>query len=131
MTSYLKTYDIIVVGGGHAGCEAALAAARMGCSTLLMAIDLDKIAAMPCSPSIGGMAKGQLVREAISACYQATLSDLPIQQRQALAAYQGGYISVGKLAKEMGIHVLQLRSWLAEQGIAQRNAYGDEDAARA
>ncbi len=63
MTSYLKTYDIIVVGGGHAGCEAALAAARMGCSVLLMAIDLDKIAAMPCSPSIGGMAKGQLVRE--------------------------------------------------------------------
>ncbi len=63
MTFYLKTYDIIVVGGGHAGCEAALAAARMGCSVLLMAIDLDKIAAMPCSPSIGGMAKGQLVRE--------------------------------------------------------------------
>jgi tRNA uridine 5-carboxymethylaminomethyl modification enzyme len=63
MTSRLKTYDIIVVGGGHAGCEAALAAARMGCSVLLMAIDLDKIAAMPCSPSIGGMAKGQLVRE--------------------------------------------------------------------
>jgi hypothetical protein len=63
MTSYLKAYDIIVVGGGHAGCEAALAAARMGCSVLLMAIDLDKIAAMPCSPSIGGMAKGQLVRE--------------------------------------------------------------------
>jgi tRNA uridine 5-carboxymethylaminomethyl modification enzyme len=63
MPSYLKTYDIIVVGGGHAGCEAALAAARMGCSTLLVAIDLDKIAAMPCSPSIGGMAKGQLVRE--------------------------------------------------------------------
>lgn len=63
MPSYLKTYDIIVVGGGHAGCEAALAAARMGCRTLLMAIDLDKIAAMPCSPSIGGMAKGQLVRE--------------------------------------------------------------------
>jgi tRNA uridine 5-carboxymethylaminomethyl modification enzyme len=63
MTSYLNSYDIIVVGGGHAGCEAALAAARMGCNTLLMAIDLDKIAAMPCSPSIGGMAKGQLVRE--------------------------------------------------------------------
>jgi tRNA uridine 5-carboxymethylaminomethyl modification enzyme len=51
------------VGAGHAGCEAALAAARMGCRTLLMAIDLDKLAAMPCSPSIGGMAKGQLVRE--------------------------------------------------------------------
>jgi tRNA uridine 5-carboxymethylaminomethyl modification enzyme len=56
-------YDIIVVGAGHAGCEAALAAARMGCRVLLMAIDLDKVAAMPCSPSIGGMAKGQLVKE--------------------------------------------------------------------
>ena len=61
--TYGKTYDVIVVGAGHAGCEAALAAARMGCSVLLLAIDLDKIAAMPCSPSIGGMAKGQLVKE--------------------------------------------------------------------
>ena len=59
----MKTYDIIVVGAGHAGCEAALAAARMGCRVLLLAIDLDKVAAMPCSPSIGGMAKGQLVKE--------------------------------------------------------------------
>ena len=63
MNFYPRKYDIIVVGAGHAGCEAALAAARMGCSVLLTAIDLDKVAAMPCSPSIGGMAKGQLVRE--------------------------------------------------------------------
>jgi len=63
MSSYSKKYDIIVIGAGHAGCEAALAAARMGCSVLLLAIDLDKLAAMPCSPSIGGMAKGQLVKE--------------------------------------------------------------------
>ena len=63
MVFYQKKYDIIVVGAGHAGCEAALAAARMGCRVLLMAIDLDKVAAMPCSPSIGGMAKGQLVKE--------------------------------------------------------------------
>jgi len=61
--SYSNKYDVIVVGAGHAGCEAALVAARMGCRVLLTAIDLDKVAAMPCSPSIGGMAKGQLVKE--------------------------------------------------------------------
>ncbi len=63
MSYYPKKYDIIVVGAGHAGCEAALAAARMGCSVLMMTIDLDGIARMPCSPSIGGVAKGQLVKE--------------------------------------------------------------------
>ena len=63
MTVNPPKYEIIVVGAGHAGCEAALVAARMGCRVLLMAIDLDKVAAMPCSPSIGGMAKGQLVKE--------------------------------------------------------------------
>ncbi len=63
MTAFAKNYDVIVIGAGHAGCEAALAAARMGCSVLLLTIDIDKTAAMPCSPSIGGTAKGQLVKE--------------------------------------------------------------------
>lgn len=56
-------YDVIVIGAGHAGSEAALAAARMGCSTLMVTINLDMIAFMPCNPSIGGPAKGHVVRE--------------------------------------------------------------------
>lgn len=56
-------YDVIVIGAGHAGCEAALASARMGCSTLMITINLDMVAFMPCNPSIGGPAKGHVVRE--------------------------------------------------------------------
>lgn len=56
-------YEVIVVGAGHAGCEAALAAARMGCRTLLVTLSMESIALMPCNPSIGGPAKAQLVRE--------------------------------------------------------------------
>ena len=57
------TYDVIVVGGGHAGCEAAAAAARMGARTCLITMDMNKIAQMSCNPAIGGIAKGQIVRE--------------------------------------------------------------------
>ncbi|MEG1611876.1 MAG: tRNA uridine-5-carboxymethylaminomethyl(34) synthesis enzyme MnmG [Alistipes sp.] len=56
-------YDLIVIGGGHAGCEAAAAAARLGTRTLLLTMDMDKMAAMSCNPAVGGVAKGQIVRE--------------------------------------------------------------------
>ena len=59
----MKHYDVIVIGAGHAGCEAALASARMGCATLMLTLDLDKIALMPCNPAIGGVAKGHMVYE--------------------------------------------------------------------
>lgn len=59
----LDKYDVIVIGAGHAGCEAALAAARLGCKTAVFTLSLDAIANMPCNPCIGGSAKGQLVRE--------------------------------------------------------------------
>ncbi|TCL76326.1 tRNA uridine 5-carboxymethylaminomethyl modification enzyme [Hydrogenispora ethanolica] len=58
-----RSYDVIVIGAGHAGCEAALAAAKMGCRTLLLTLNYSSIAFMPCNPSIGGPAKGHLVRE--------------------------------------------------------------------
>jgi tRNA uridine 5-carboxymethylaminomethyl modification enzyme len=60
---YTDEYDIVVVGAGHAGCEAALAAARLGCKTIMFTVSVDSIAMMPCNPNIGGTSKGHLVRE--------------------------------------------------------------------
>jgi len=63
MFTYPKRYDVIVVGAGHAGCEAALASARMGGQTLLLTSNINTIALMSCNPAIGGVGKGQLVKE--------------------------------------------------------------------
>ncbi len=71
--------------------------------------------------------KGQLVRAAIFACYQVPRNELPIQQRHALAAFVGGYISLGKLAEAFGMHVLDLRRWLYEHGIEQNTAMSADD----
>ena len=60
---FAREVDVIVIGGGHAGCEAALASARLGLKTIMFAINLDSIAMLACNPSIGGSSKGHLVRE--------------------------------------------------------------------
>ena len=63
MNNLEEKYDIIVVGAGHAGCEAALAVARMGFETICFTVSMDSVALMPCNPNIGGSSKGHLVRE--------------------------------------------------------------------
>ena len=60
---YYESYDVAVIGAGHAGCEAALACARLGLNTILFTVSMDSIALMPCNPNIGGTSKGHLVRE--------------------------------------------------------------------
>ena len=63
MNNLVENYDIAIVGAGHAGCEAALACARLGLETIMFTVSVDSIALMPCNPNIGGSSKGHLVRE--------------------------------------------------------------------
>jgi tRNA uridine 5-carboxymethylaminomethyl modification enzyme len=63
IAAFDESYDVIVVGGGHAGCEAALASAKLGSKTMLLTLSLDKIAWQPCNPAVGGPAKSQIVHE--------------------------------------------------------------------
>ena len=85
-----RRYDIIVVGGGHAGCEAAMAAANLGSSVLLVSMDLTGFAKMSCNPAVGGIAKGQIVRE-IDALggYTGIVTDLSTLQFRMLNRSKG------------------------------------------
>jgi tRNA uridine 5-carboxymethylaminomethyl modification enzyme len=116
MPTYTKTYDLIVVGAGHAGCEAALAAARMGCSVLLLAIDLDKVAAMPCSPSIGGMAKGQLVREVDALGGEmARITDLTAIQYKTLNTKKGPAVQSTRTQNDKKRYHMAMKAVLEKQ----------------
>ena len=79
----VAAYDIIVIGAGHAGCEAAVAAARLGSRVLLVTQDMTKMARMSCNPAMGGIAKGQLVREidALGGCSGVVTDESTIQFR--------------------------------------------------
>jgi len=124
MACYPKKYDVIVVGGGHAGCESALAAARMGCSVLLMAIDLDKVAAMPCSPSIGGMAKGQLVKEVDALGGEmAKITDRTAIQYKTLNTKKGPAVHSSRTQNDKMRYHMAMKSVIeSEAGIELRQA---------
>jgi len=74
---------------------------------------------------------GELVRQAVISCYQLELMQLNEKQRRALEAFQGGYISLGKLSEEMGMDLWETRSWLAEHDIRQNNVYVEDDVTHA
>ncbi|MGE5246818.1 MAG: tRNA uridine-5-carboxymethylaminomethyl(34) synthesis enzyme MnmG [Verrucomicrobiota bacterium] len=124
---YPKAYDVIVVGGGHAGCEAALAAARMGCATLLLTINADAIGLMSCNPAIGGLAKGHLVREidALGGEMARNIDATGIQFRQ-LNTSKGPAVRSSRAQADKQLYRLRLKKALeATFGLDVKQAIAD------
>jgi len=127
MSTYDKEYDVIVVGAGHAGCEAALAAARMGHPTLLLTINLDHIAAMSCNPAIGGLAKGHLVKEidALGGEMAKNTDQTGIQFRR-LNTRKGLAVQGSRSQNDMDLYKKRMKSVLeAQQNLDMRQAMVD------
>ena len=116
MPTYDKEYDVIVVGAGHAGCEAALASARMGHPTLLLTINLDHIAAMSCNPAIGGLAKGHLVKEIDALGGQmAKTADLTGIQFRRLNTRKGVAVQGSRSQNDRDLYRRQMKSAVEAQ----------------
>jgi tRNA uridine 5-carboxymethylaminomethyl modification enzyme len=121
-TRYLDPtrYDVIVVGGGHAGCEAAWVSARMGMSTLLLTISIDQVAHMSCNPAVGGLAKGQLVKEIdVLGGLMATAIDATGIQYRMLNTSKGPAVRSSRAQADM----YQYKSWVRENLEAQEGLH--------
>jgi len=111
--SFIDEFEVIVVGAGHAGCEAAYASAKMGLSTVLITIHLETIAQMSCNPAIGGLAKGHLVRE-IDALggIMALLTDETGIQFRLLNRSRGAAVQAPRAQADKALYRLTMKSWL-------------------
>ncbi len=116
MSVYPKAFDVIVIGAGHAGCEAALAAAKMGCETLVLTINLDNIGAMSCNPAIGGLAKGHLVKEidALGGAMAKNIDETGIQFRR-LNTSKGPAVRATRAQADRLRYRLRMRRVLEDQ----------------
>lgn len=121
-------YDVIVIGAGHAGCEAALAAAKMGAKTLVLTINLDMIAFMPCNPSLGGPAKGIVIREidALGGAMGKVIDQAYIQMRM-LNTRKGPAVQALRAQADKPVYVQKMKQLLeSEENITLKQAMVDE-----